>query len=127
VQLQPLIGFVYLPFLYNIFRNYISLLIVRHVLQSIERRQNPVIGLLLRRLLGIAVCLLLMSAFLIELVTAVANYFLASHGQLMSAMALANIGKSIPFVFYKADPDEWKESSLYGVFIWSTLMGIFGL
>jgi hypothetical protein len=49
----------------------------------------------------------------------------ATHQQ--GSWFFGNFVTAIQFPLYKNHPDQWNVGTLYGVFVWSTLMGVFWL
>lgn len=133
MMLHRLDVFVILPFFYNLFFDFTALLITRGVARRVLNRN--VINL--RRLIMIfflsSVCILTLSSIAIDLSVALTDYIVAGRLPSLATTTGETIFaprvylKAILFPFYKNHPEllgGWTVGTMYGVYIWSTLMGL---
>ena len=125
-----------LPFLYNFVADFVALILTWRVLTKLSTRPNITILRLTITFLVFSCVLLVLSFFVLDAVVTFFNYVIGARSPgLMAATpqggGIANVGDFVKatllFPFYKRYPNEWAVGTLYGVFVWSSLMGVLWL
>jgi hypothetical protein len=116
-----------LPFVYNLFADFVALIITQQVLI----RMSSATMLRLTMTVFVAACGILALSFLaLDVAVLILQYvFTGSSPSTPSDFIFSprRFVAAILFPFYRSNPDEWQIDTLYGVFMWSTLIGIIWL
>jgi hypothetical protein len=122
--------FIVLPILYNFVADFAALIFTQAVINSIIDSGHTVHRLFI--ILFSSACLLLALSFVVlHGAVTVMDYIVraVSRGPISAPQSggiseFGNFSKAILFPFYKRYPNNWNVGTLYGVFVWSTLIGI---
>ena len=136
VQLHRLDTFVLLPFIYNLFADFLALILTRCMLSHLSTRPSVTIDRLITVLILSTGVLLILAAVFLNIAVTIEDYI--THIPLgveitqtqESIRSPQNFIGAILFPFYKSYSaliGEWSTTTLFCVFVWSTLMGIFWL
>lgn len=116
-----------LPFLYNLFADFGALIITQQVLQHLSSAT-------MRRLtmtVFVAACGILALSFVaLDIAVLILQYVFTGSGPSTPSEFIFSPRRfvaAIRFPFYRSYPDEWRTDTIYGVFVWSTLIGIIWL
>jgi hypothetical protein len=134
IHLHRIYTFLLLPFVYNLFADFFALIITRRVLSHLYARPAVTIDRLIIMFAISAAVLLALAAVLLDVVTLILDYLThVSPDEILGERTIRNpqnfLG-AIVFPFYRSYSEilgEWSTITVYGVFLWSTLMGIFWL
>jgi hypothetical protein len=116
-----------LPFIYNFFADFGALIIthkvLRHMSSATVRRLTITVfvaacGILALLFVALDVAVLILKYLYTGSGPSTASEFMFSPRRFVAA---------ILFPFYRGNPDEWQIDTLYGVFVWSSLIGIIWL
>ena len=116
-----------LPFVYNLFADFAALIITQQVLRHMSSAT-------MRRLtitVFVAACGILALSFVaLDVAVLILKYVYTGSGPSTASEYMFSPRRfwaAILFPFYRGNPDEWQIDTIYGVFVWSTLLGIIWL
>jgi hypothetical protein len=110
-----------LPIMYNLLVDFAALIVTRRVLQYMS---TSTISRMFMTLFGAACGLLVLSFVALNIVNLLLSYGFFQSVPKELVFTPSRFGRSIVFPFYANHPREWQPDTLYGVFVWSTLVGI---
>lgn len=113
-----------LPIIYNLLADFVALIVTRRVLRHMSTATvwRAIVTL------GAASCTLLVLSFVALNISILLLNFLFFHSAPKELIFTpSRFVRAILFPFYANHPHEWQVDTLYGVFIWSTLVGILWL
>lgn len=122
--------FVILPFFYNLFADFVALNMTWRILKKLASYPNISTSKLFGFFTLSSLLLLALSFVALDAAVTIINYIISAGlrnpppAPPESITNFTNFVKVLVFPFYKAHPNEWDVSTLYGVFVWSTLIGI---
>jgi hypothetical protein len=124
---------VFYPFLHNLVADFFALIFTQKILATFSMPPATTIRGLIFTFL-VSACLLLALAFCALLAAGIIISHIVNALMLQFVGTTLGVGPLQPYVgnfvtavlfpFYKNRPDEWNVATIYGVFVWSTLMGI---
>jgi hypothetical protein len=127
LDIQQINVFGGLPFIYNAFADFAALIATGWVLQhmSTGTMRRLVItfvvfacGILALSFMALDIAVIMLKYILLGVTPSTLEEWIFNPSRFVAAVL---------FPFYRSDPSEWRVDTLYGVFVWSTLMGILWL
>jgi len=117
-----------LPFVYNLLADFIAVIITQRILRDIAT--VPIWQMTVRVVIAASGMVVLSFVALGIAVVILSYLFTGSTPSEQSIFDLHRFVRAILFPFYaiyRSHPQEWHIDTLYGVFVWSTLMGLLWL
>jgi hypothetical protein len=116
-----------LPFIYNLFVDFGALIATRRVVQHMS---TATVWRVIVTFFGAACGILVLSFIALNIAVLILKYVFfeavpSTLGELI--FSPSRFVRAIVFPFYTSYPGEWQVDTLYGVFVWSTLVGILWL
>jgi hypothetical protein len=133
VNMDRLDTFVVLPILYNLFADFTALIITRRIFVYLSRQPVVPIKWVITVFLSSIPCLLVLAYVFMGIVVLITDHIVHAVSVVPSdpirSLPLEPLGfvRVIVFPFYKNYPEllgGWNVGTLFGVFVWSTLIGI---
>jgi hypothetical protein len=119
-----------LPFIYNLLVDFGTLIATRQIFRRISEKPSANMWRLIIIFLVSACGILALSFVALDIAVVISNYIVSGASPSTPAEWIFSPSRfmgAILFPFYRSDPQRWQIDTIYGVFVWSTLMGILWL
>jgi hypothetical protein len=113
-----------LPIIYNVLVDFSALIVTRRVLRHMA---TATVWRMIITLCGSVCALLVLSFAALNIAVLMLTYIFFHSTPREVIFTPSRFARAILFPFYTSHPLEWQVDTLYGVFVWSTLVGILWL